>query len=306
MSSSAPALEPRANVSTEPVHGLSFAGTVGAELQKVLRQRATWVMFVLGIAGYVGTMLLLTLGTTLSKQLPVAPVRTVAVFQLVIYVAFTVGSGIFLLLTSSRLVGMEYSQGTLRILLGRGTGRLSLLAAKLIALLTLGAGLLAGCAAASVVWVALAVQHWTGSFSVLTQNGSPIARNLGIALLLALLSVACCIVIGTAAATVGRSVAFGVGAAMALFPADNFAALILTLIGQATHQKFWLDVTAYLFGPNLNALPGLAFTHLPPVIILPVPGVPVSLAHALVVVGVWAVGLLILEVALTWRRDVLA
>lgn len=306
MSTTSQALQPRATVSTQPVHGLSFAGTVGAELQKVLRQRLTWVLLVLGLAGYVGTMLLITLGTNLPAQMGVAPARVIGVMQNIVYIVFTVGSGIFLLLTSARLVGMEYSQGTLRILVGRGTGRLSLLVAKMIALFTLGVALLAGCVVVSGIWVALAAQRWTGSLSALTQDGSSTARNLGLALALALLSIACAIIIGTTAATVGRSVAFGVGAAMGLFPADNFGTLILTLVGQATHQKFWLDVVTYLFGPNLNVLPGLVLTNLPRMVVLPAPVVPVSLTHSLLVIGAWAVGLLVLELGLTWRRDVVA
>lgn len=306
MSTTSGAIRGRTHINNGPVHGLSFAGTVGAELQKVLRQRATWVLFVLGVAGYVGTMLLLTLATRLPTLMGHEPARTLGVIQNVVYLVFTVGSGIFLLLASARLVGMEYSQGTMRILLGRGTGRLSLLVAKLIALLTLGAALLAGCAVVSTIWVALAVRRWTGSFSALTQGGSSTVHNLALGLLLALLSVFCAIVIGTTAATIGRSVAFGVGAAMGLFPADNFGTLILTLVGQATHQKFWLDVTSYLFGPNLNALPGLVLTNIPKTVVLPVPAVTVSLAHTLLVVGVWAAGLLVLELVLTWRRDVLA
>src|SRR5262249_59351907 len=57
---------------------------------------------------------------------------------------FDVGSGIFLLVVSARLVGMEYSGGTIRVLLARGTGRVRLLLAKLTALVLLGLVLLAG------------------------------------------------------------------------------------------------------------------------------------------------------------------
>src|SRR5260370_42621834 len=42
-------------------------------------------------------------------------------------------SGTFLILLTARLIGMEYSEGTLRVLLGRGVGRLQLLGAKLAA-----------------------------------------------------------------------------------------------------------------------------------------------------------------------------
>src|ERR1700730_9444799 len=57
---------------------------------------------------------------------------------------FNTGSGIVLLISASRLFGMEYSSGTIRILLARGTGRLQLYLAKLAALALLGLCLLVG------------------------------------------------------------------------------------------------------------------------------------------------------------------
>jgi ABC-type transport system involved in multi-copper enzyme maturation permease subunit len=306
MSTTTETMRPAAQVFRESTHGLRFGGTVGAEFHKIIRLRSSQILFCIGVLGFVGVMLLLTLGTTLSKIMVHAPEEGVGIFQDVLYLLFTVGAGIFLLLTSAVLVGMEYSQGTLRILLARGTGRLSLLAAKLLALFGVGVALLAAFTAASLVWIGLVTVHWTGSLSALTGTGPEAAKHLGLGLLLALLSVFCTVVIGSTMATLGRSVAFGVGMAMVLFPADNFGAVILGLVSQLTNQKFWADVTAYLFGPNLNALPGLAIKGLRVPHVLPEPYVSVTLTHALVVIGIWALGLLALEAVLTWRRDVLA
>lgn len=306
MSTTSETIRPAAHVVTEVTHGLRFGGTLGAEFQKILRLRSTQVLFGLGVLGFTGVMLLLTLGTTLPQTMSHSPARGIGTFENVLYLVFAVGSGIFLLLTSAVLVGMEYSQGTLRILLARGTGRVSLLVAKLLALFGVGIALLAGFTAASLVWIGLATLRWTGSLSALTGSGSAGARDLGLWLLLALLSMFCAVVIGSAMAALGRSVAFGVGAAMGLFPADNFGALILGLVAQLTKQKFWADVTAYLFGPNLNALPALAITNQRVAGFLPPPSVKVDLTHALIVIGVWSIGLLLLEIVVTWRRDVLA
>lgn len=296
----------RAGVRVEPARGLTFSGTVRAEVQKILGQRSTPVLLVIGVVGFVATMLLLTLGTQVSKEMAVQPVAALGLFQDTLYLLFSVGSGIFLLLGSARLVGMEYSQGTLRILLARGTGRVQLLVAKLIALFSLGVVLLAGYVLVSAVWIGLATLHWTGSLSALTAGGPGTARDLGLGLVLALLSMACGIVIGSTTATLGRSVAFGVGAAMGLFPADNFGTVILQVISQLTHQKFWAGLTAYLLGPNLNVLPGLAITNRHVQTALISPAVKVTLGHTLLVIGVWTVGLLVVELVLTWRRDVLA
>ncbi len=306
MSTSTETIRPVARVTTEATHGLRFGGTVAAEVKKILRLRSTQVLFCLGVLGFVGIMLLITLGTSVPSIMVHAPKQGIAIFQDILYLVFAVGGGIFLLLTSALLVGMEYSQGTLRILLARGTGRVSLLVAKLLALFGVGVVLLAGFTAASLVWIGVATLHWTGSLSALTGAGSGAAKDLGVGLLLALLSMFCAVVIGSAMATFGRSVAFGVGAAMGLFPADNFGSLILGLVSQLTKQKFWADITAYLLGPNLNALPRLAISDRRAANLFPQPSVTVSLAHALLVVGVWALGLLVLELVMTWRRDVLA
>ncbi len=53
----------------------------------------------------------------------------------------------------------------------------------------------------------------------------------------------------------GRSLAFGVGAALAFFPADNFITITLGLVNALTRQHVWLEASAYLLGPNLNVLP---------------------------------------------------
>lgn len=299
-------LRPAAHVVTEATHGLRFGGTVRAEFQKILRMRSTLVLLCIGVLGFVGIMLLGTLDTHLYRVMAQAPKEAIGSFQSTLYLLFSFGSGIFLLLTSAMLVGMEYSQGTLRILLARGTGRVTLLVAKLLALVSVGVALLAAFTVASMIWIGLATWHWTGSLSPLTGAGSGAARDLGVGLLLALLSMFCAIVIGSTMATLGRSTAFGVGMAMGLFPADNFGTLILGLVSRLTHQQFWADVTGYLFGPNLNVLPGLAIKDRQPLALFPTPSMKVDLTHALIVIGVWTIGLLVIELVLTWRRDVLA
>jgi ABC-2 type transport system permease protein len=113
------------------------------------------------------------------------------------------------------------------------------------------------------------------------------------------------ILIGTAAAVLGRSQAFGIGAALVFFPIDNFAVFVLGLLNAVTHQHVWLDTSAYLLGANLNALPVVLqkdhTAHTP----FASPLVPVDATHAWLVVGAWALLFAALSVTLTWRRDVL-
>ncbi|MGH7910466.1 MAG: hypothetical protein ACREQM_23350, partial [Candidatus Dormibacteraceae bacterium] len=119
MSSTAQALQDSPRVAASPEHGLRFGGTVRAEIQKVLGQRSTLALVGIGILAFVGIMLLLTLGSPMSTLIAKRPAAGHAQLEDILFVVFSVGSGIFLLLTSARLVGMEYSQGTLRILLAR-------------------------------------------------------------------------------------------------------------------------------------------------------------------------------------------
>jgi ABC-type transport system involved in multi-copper enzyme maturation permease subunit len=218
---------------------------------------------------------------------------------------FDTGSGILLLLVTARLVGMEYSSGTIRVLLARGAGRLRLLLAKMASLGLLGLLLLAGFALLASALLYAVVLAWEGSFSRISSLPGAAWTDLGIMALIALTSMGVCILIGTAAAVLGRSVAFGVGAALALFPIDNFGTRLLLLLNVLTGWHGWLDVTAYLLGPNLNVLPVLMERDHQADAAFAAPLVAVDATHAWLVVAAWSVGLLALAVGLTWRRDVL-
>lgn len=193
----------------------------------------------------------------------------------------------------------------IRILLARGLGRLQLLAAKWVALAIAGLGLLVAFAAAAAVALGSAALAWHGSLHELTTLPAQIFHQLWVSCLIALLSMAVSILLGTAAAVVGRSLAFGIGAALAFFPADNFGTIVLGLIASLTHQRVWADATAYLLGPDLNAVAGKLITDHPVRPAFAVPLAQVDATKVLAVIGAWAAALLILQVALMTRRDVL-
>jgi ABC-type transport system involved in multi-copper enzyme maturation permease subunit len=217
---------------------------------------------------------------------------------------FNTGSGIVLLILTARLVGMEYGAGTIRVLLGRGAGRLRLLFAKLTAMALFGLILLAGFLVLTGGTVVLTVLSWEGNLDRL-RSVAHAGTDLAILLMIALVSMGVCILIGAAAATLGRSVAFGVGVALAFFPIDNAAARILGVLQLVTGWHFWLDISAYLLGPNLNVLAFLTQTDHLARTAFATPLVKVDATHAWLVVGAWSVGLAALTVVLTWRRDVL-
>src|ERR1700694_1591566 len=100
-----------------------------------------------------------------------------------------------------------------------------------------------------------------------------------------------------------RSLAFGLGAALAFFPADNFGIIIMSLLNRLANQHFWRDVPAYLLGPNLNVLQPLLLPNQRAAFAEPL--IKVDATHALVVVGIYAAVFLAVSMVLTARRDVL-
>ena len=283
----------------------SLLGAVRGELLKLTRQRSLWVMLVMGglLFGFVTLAIFST--DNIRSGLKSAPLVTYYSFLDIFGTLFNTGSGIILLISASRLFGMEYSAGTIRILLARGTGRLQLYFAKLAALAVLGLLLLAGFAASAFGMVYALAISVTGSFSSLTTLPAIAYTDLEVTLLVGLISVGVTILLGSTAAILGRSLSFGIAAAMAFFPADNFGTIILGLMSRITHIDTWNKATAYLLGPNLNLL---ASKLEPGRVVRPAfatPMVSVSSEHVWTVVGVYAAAFLVLSIVLLLRRDIL-
>ncbi|HEY4025850.1 MAG TPA: ABC transporter permease [Candidatus Dormibacteraeota bacterium] len=284
----------------------SFPGAVRSELLKIGRQGLTWVM-VGGFTLLTAIVLIaIVAGGPARDTLAHDPRAFYFTYLSAMQQLFDTASGIFLLIASSRLVSMEYGSGTIRVVLARGTGRLGLLAAQYAALAITGLLLLAGFALVSTAFLYVLVVSWHGGFSPITSLPQVAWTDTWLTVLVALASIAVCILLGTAAAVAGRSVAFGVGAAMAFFPADNFGTIVMLLLSRLTHQDIWPKLTQYFLGPVMNQLPaalqtdhraGAAFAT------VLVQGVPASRLWA--VAGAYSLVFLAAAVVLTWRRDVL-
>ena len=218
---------------------------------------------------------------------------------------FDVGSGIFLLIVSARLVGMEYSSGTIRVLLARGAGRVRLLLAKLAALALVGIILLAGFMVLAAAALYATVVRWEGSFEKVSSLPGTVWHDLGVNVLVALASMGAAILIGTAAAALGRSLAFGIGAALVLYPANNLMTATLPIFKALTGRDFWLQASAYLLGPNLDILPVVMQTDHVARPAFATPLVKVDATHAWLVVGAWALTLAVAAIWVSRRRDVL-
>ena len=284
----------------------SFPGAVRSELLKIGRQWLTWLL----VAGFV-VVAAIAFGSfaasdTARQTLARNPTGFYFTFLTTAQQLFDTASGIVLLLVGARLVSMEYGSGTIRVVLARGTGRLGLLAAQYVALALVGVLLLAGFAAVTVGVLYALVVAWHGSFAPIASLPQVAWTDTWWSALVALVSVAVCILLGTAAAVVGRSVAFGVGAAMAFFPADNFGTIVMALLNRLTHQDVWPRLTQWFLGPVLNHLPATLQTDHTVERSFAAPLVPgVDATHSWLVIGAYSLVFLAVAVVLTWRRDVL-
>jgi ABC-type transport system involved in multi-copper enzyme maturation permease subunit len=284
----------------------SFPGAVRSELLKIGRQWLTWLLLA-GFAAITALVLVVTAVAGNPKAaLAANPLRFYLTYLSGVDQVFTTCAGIVLLIVGSRLVSMEYGNGTIRLVLARGTSRLGLLGAQYAALAITGVLLLAAYAVVCAVYLFAVVNVWHGSFSPITSLPSSAWTDTWLNVLVAVTSMTVCILLSTAAAVVGRSVAFGVGVAIAFFPADNFAVIVMALMTRITHQDVWVKATQYFLGPILNQLPAsLQSDHtINSGLITPfVQGIDAT--HCWVVIGVYSAAFLVASVVLTWRRDVL-
>ena len=285
-------------------HRPSFRGAVRGELLKLSRQRALWAMLIGGalLFGFVG--LAIFSADNIRQTLKSQPLTFFYSALDIMGGLFDTGSGIILLVSASRLFGMEYTSGTIRILLARGTGRLQLYFAKLVALAVLGLALLVSFSAAALGLVYAYATSVGNGFGPLTTLPAVAYHDLELTVLVGLISIGLTILLGGTAAILGRSLSFGIAAAMGFFPADNFGTVILAIMQRITHVDAWNQASAYLLGPNLNVLamrlePGRQVRPL-----FATPNVAVSTEHVWAVIAVYAGLFLVGSIMLVLRRDV--
>lgn len=284
----------------------SFWGTTRGELFKIRKQWTTWIMLVL-LAGIIAAPYIVE-GTVqrIKDEVTSTPLHLLYNVSQSDLAVLRIFVGIFLLILTARVFGQEYQLGTIRILLARGVGHLHLLFAKLlavaiVALLVLIAGLILN-AALTVVFV-LALSGNLNAFNTLT---STFWSDTGNYLLTVMISMGVTILLAMAVSVVGRSLSFGLSAALAWFPIDNLGSLIFLMLAyRLTGNAFWQNVSAYLLGPNLNQMAvALARDPTNTTSIGVPPLVSVSGTHTLLVTLAYAVVFLAVSIVLTWKRDV--
>jgi len=298
----------------------SFGGLLWGELFKLTRMRITWVLAAVYALFVTGGQLILVTGPNTGSQLrgdPLGAFHTAIEGDFAIVRIF---SGLVLLVLTALVVGQEYQQGTIRIVLGRGVGRLQLLGAKMLALALTGlAFLFAGLLIELVFTVGMAL-GFAGAQHPWTALDGVFWADVWYSMLCATISLGATLLLGTAASVVGRSLAFGLAVGLCWFPVDNLLTLPLSILYQVTHADFWRLVSGLLLGPMLNRLPDylappwnttVAGPHGPVTVSQQVSGfgiqplVPVDATHALLVIAVYSLIFAVAAIILTKRRDIL-
>lgn len=283
-----------------------FFSMVRADVMKIMWLRSTWVMLVFLISGTAFVSLVNETGIYAHQLLQQDPVQYVYTYEFPEnLLIFRVLSGFLVLMVTAFAIGLEYQQGTMRVILGRGVGRVRFLFSKISALF-LFALLVTLCGALlNVCLLVVNVGDATGSFDAVGVILSHCLGLFGQYYLYLLFNMWISILLAMALTVLGRSLSFGLSAALLWFPVDNL--LKNVLIGSLS-PVLSVDLTDKLsnvfLGPELNALPKVAIsTHIvsaslaTPFNIGGWPTLAIILVYALVFLG--------LSVLLMRRRDVL-
>ena len=264
-----------------------FAGLVRGELIKVRRQWMTWLLALL-VAGFVALGAVLTVVGWNLRGASHRPADLFAQEASLMAQLVSAGAGILLLAVTSRAVAQDFQNGTIRLFVARGAGRVQFLLAKLaaagvVAAVTLAAGSLLAALVGGVLFAVL-----TGGLGGVPASGW---SAVGLSLLAAAVSLALCILLGFAAAGIGRSMVFGVAGALIFLRADNLLNQILTAAGGSVSAL--RTMATYQLGFNLSSLASALQTAR-----------PVSAAHALLVAAAYGVVLLAVPLVMFRVRDV--
>ena len=305
MSTVTPTTSSTSTPRTERIHTAtpSFLGLVRGEFFKISRQWAIWLMLVL-LLGVIALPYLVTFTIANEK----ASIESNPLYFLTIRMESNVSVlrvfiGIFLLVLTATVIGLEYQLGTIRILLARGVGRLQLLAAKVLTVTLFGLVVLIVGLLLNIAFMCIVLSIITGSLDAFKAIDSTFWNDTWLYVLSTLISMGATILLATALSVAGRSLAIGLSASLVWFPIDNIGTEFLYLADRLTHNDFWLNISAYLLGPNLNQMPvALVGTKALGIGITPL--VQVDAPHTIYVALVYALIFTVVAIVLMWRRDV--
>jgi ABC-type transport system involved in multi-copper enzyme maturation permease subunit len=281
----------------------SFLGLVRGEFFKISRQWTVWLMLVL-LLGIIALLYLITFTIpNIKDTLDTAPLTFFQQRMESNISVLRVFIGIFLLVLTSTVIGLEYQLGTIRILLARGVRRLQLLAAKVLTVALFGLIVFAVSLLLNVLFMSLIVFLIAGNLNAFHALNATFWNDTRVYLWTTLLSMGVTILLATALSVLGRSLAIGLSAALIWFPVDNVGTEFLYLASRLTKSNFWLNISAYLLGPNLNTMPASILNKR----VLDIgitPLVQVDGPHTLYVTLAYALLFIVVAILFMWKRDV--
>ncbi len=217
--------------------------------------------------------------------------------------------GVFITIVAVIVVGLEYQQGTIRVLLARGVGRLRLLGAKVTAIALVG---LAGFVAMLLImylamFISFALIHRSGDFS---QIPAYYLGDVTLDGLLVLLNMFVTLMLGVLLGVVGRNLALGLSIGLPFFIAESIVSTILRVVSLISRNDVWTHIGTFLPGANLSQLasklvPDHGLQAFIAGLSINLPNDMIDGQHALTVVIVYGIAFTALAGYLTWQRDVL-
>ncbi len=254
-----------------------FLGMVQAELGKIIRWRAIWftllgiglLMLLLNGLTYFFTLYSLTnaqgLGERNQPPPPLPPAEAIPyVMMTTLLDAVRQYSGLVIAILAVMLIAAEFQFGTIRIVLGRGVGRIRLLLSKMSALVIAGLIALVVILALNFVELAILAAAQGKSDAVFGHIPSYLWSDAGLYLLTILYNLVVTMLFAVFVTVLSRSLAVGLVVALVYFLVEGIVGAILQGVGGATNNKIWSDIPNYFLGTNLTqlapaALPERAF-----------------------------------------------
>ncbi|HEX8727124.1 MAG TPA: ABC transporter permease [Ktedonobacterales bacterium] len=283
----------------------SFLGIMRGEWLKISRQWTFWIMLALMVGGYILVTTVFAAGTHLGDRLRQNPQQSIYIFMELYLFLLRVFWGMMMIVLTARLIGMEYTSGTIRVLLARGVGRLQLLYAKLsvLALVALVGGALLT-AFASLCGL-IGIQLATGNLDIFKAADATFWSDARLYAASVIISLLVTILLAAAVTTVTRSLAAGLSVSLIWFPIDNLAILPLTLLAAVTHWSFWSLVSGDFLGLNLDSMAAHLLSK-PELSLINTfaPLTPVTGGHTLLVTGIYAAIFVIVMTVMAALPDV--
>ncbi len=240
----------------------SFVSMVRAELFKISRQRAVWITAgIVAVFFSLASLVYYFEINAVNNRLNDLPIHLAPLSYSVMTQFLNSNTGvrgfigIFVAVATVFAIAQEYQQGTIRVILARGVGRLRLLGAKLTAVGIVSLGMLVVLLVLALIVAKLDINWALGSnadsFTLPSYFWSDTLGYIGAVIV----SMFATLLLAALFAVLGRNMAFGLSFALAYFFVEGIISGVLQIIGVATNNQVWGDIPKYFVGAVITNLP---------------------------------------------------